>query len=103
VEKKVWKKTATSSDPIEASGTGISVSSGKRVNVSYSIQGTYRKQAYSTAIKQDPVTKSWAWKGYVDFDVGCHSMFSTRSFATATEAEEQMRQAAHQCIDNRLG
>lgn len=71
--------------------------------MNHSIQGSYRKQVFSAVIKQDPLTKSWVWKGYVDFDVGHHSMLSSRSFATAIQAEEHMRQAAYLCIDNRLG
>src|SRR5437879_5865834 len=43
-----------------------------------------------------------SWKGHVDFNEGLHSMFNSRTFTTALEAEGHMRQFAHQCIDNRL-
>jgi hypothetical protein len=43
------------------------------------------------------------WKGHVDFEAGIHSISTTRTFATAEQATEHMRQSAHQCIDNRLG
>ena len=67
------------------------------------IKESYRQQAYVAVITLDRSTKSWGWKGHVDFDVGIHSISTTRTFATAEQAMEHMRQSAHQCIDNRLG
>jgi hypothetical protein len=69
----------------------------------HKIKESYRQQAYVAVITLDRWTKSWAWKGHVDFDAGIHSISTTRTFATAEEAKEHMRQSAHQCIDNRLG
>lgn len=69
----------------------------------YKITESYRSQAYFGVISLDPFTNLWAWKGHVDFDAGLHSMFTNRTFPTASQAEDHMRQSAHQCIDNRLG
>jgi hypothetical protein len=70
---------------------------------SYKIKESYRKQAYVAVISVDPGTNSWAWKGHVDFNAGLHPMFTNRTFSTASQAEDHMRQSTHQCIDNRLG
>jgi hypothetical protein len=70
---------------------------------SYKIKESYRKLAYVGVISLDRQTNSWAWKGHVDFNAGLHSMFTNRTFATAVQAEDHLRQSAHQCIDNRLG
>jgi len=72
-------------------------------NKSYKVRESYRQQAYFAVISLNPWTNAWAWKGQVDFDAGLHSMFTNRTFATAAQAEDHMRQSAHQCIDNRLG
>jgi len=66
------------------------------------IKESYRQQAYVAVVTLDRSTKFWGWKGHVDFDVGIHSISTTRTFATAEQATEHMRQSAHQCIDNRL-
>jgi hypothetical protein len=68
----------------------------------YKIKESYRNQAYVGVFNLDPWTRLWAWKGHVDFNDGLHSLFTNRSFTTALQAEEHMRQSAHQCIDNRL-
>ncbi|TMA90028.1 MAG: hypothetical protein E6J74_24320 [Deltaproteobacteria bacterium] len=68
----------------------------------YTIKESYRKQAYVGVVSLDLGTNSWAWKGHVDFNEGLHSMFTNRTFTTAMQAEDHMRQFAHQCIDNRL-
>jgi len=68
----------------------------------YKIKESYRNQAYVGVFNLDPWTRLWAWKGHVDFNEGLHSLFTNRSFTTALQAEEHMRQSAHQCIDNRL-
>ena len=75
---------------------------GSRGSKIYRIKETYRNQAYVGVVKLDPGTNSWAWKGHVDFDEGLHSMFNSRTFTTALEAEDHMRQFAQQCIDIRL-
>ncbi len=67
------------------------------------IKESYRNQAYIGVISLDPWTNSWAWKAHIDFDAGLHAMFTNRTFMTSLQAEEHMRQFAHQCIDNRLG
>jgi hypothetical protein len=77
--------------------------SGNQPSKSYKIKESYRKQAYVAVISMDTWTNSWAWKGHIDFDAGLHSMFTSRTFTTAAQAEEHMRQSTHQCIDNRLG
>jgi hypothetical protein len=69
----------------------------------FKINESYRHQGYVATISLDPSRNSWIWKGHVDFDAGIHSISSTRTFATAEQAKEHMRQSAHQCIDNRLG
>ena len=81
----------------------MDMSNGKPSSKSYKIKESYRKQAYVAVISMDSWTNSWAWKSHVDFDAGLHSMFTNRTFATAAQAEEHMRQSTHQCIDNRLG
>jgi hypothetical protein len=68
----------------------------------YKIAESYRNQAYVGTVSMDSYGRSWAWKGHVDFDEGLHSMFTNRTFATAQQAEDHLRQSAHQCIDNRL-
>ena len=70
---------------------------------SYKIKESYRKQPYIAVISMDSWTNSWAWKCHVDFNAGLHPIFTNRTFASATLAEDHMRQSAHQCIDNRLG
>jgi hypothetical protein len=68
----------------------------------YKIKESYRNQAYVGVFNLDPWTRLWAWKGHVDFNEGLHSLFTNRTFTTALQAEDHMRQSAHQCIDNRL-
>ena len=53
-------------------------------------------------VNLDPWTNLQAWKGHVDFYNGPHSMFPNRTLTTAVQAEDHMRQFAHQCIDHRL-
>ena len=69
----------------------------------YKINECYRNQAYLGIISLNLSTNLWAWKGMIDFDAGPHSLFTNRTFHTAAQAEDHMRQSAHQCIDNRLG
>jgi hypothetical protein len=78
------------------------VSSRKEQKI-YKIKESYRQQFYVAVITLDPWRNSWAWKGHIDFDAGIHLLSTNRSFATAEEAKDHMRQSAHQCIDNRLG
>jgi hypothetical protein len=78
------------------------VSSRKQQKI-YKIKESYRQQFYVAVITLDPWRNSWAWKGHIDFEAGIHSLSTNRSFATAEEAKDHMRQSAHQCIDNRLG
>jgi hypothetical protein len=73
-----------------------------RARKRYTIKESYRNRAYVGVFNLDPWTRLWAWKGHVDFNEGLHSMFTNRTFTTALQAEEHMRQYAHQCIDNRL-
>ena len=73
-----------------------------RTSKRYRIKESYRNQAYVGVVNLDPRTNSWSWKGHVDFDEGLHSMFNSRTFGTAVQAEDHLRQFAHQCIDNRL-
>jgi hypothetical protein len=73
-----------------------------RGNKRYTIKGSYRNKAYVGVVNLDARTNSWAWKGHVDFNEGLHSMFTNRTFTTALQAEDHMRQFAQQCIDNRL-
>jgi len=69
----------------------------------YRLNETYRKQAFVGIINQDPATRSWSWKGHIDFENGPYSEFSSRrSFPTGLQAEDHMRQFAHQRIDNWL-
>ena len=72
-------------------------------NSSYKIRDSYRQQIFTALIRRDPMTLSWGWKAKVDFSAGLHPMTTNRTFLTATEAEDHMRQSAYQCIDNRLG
>jgi hypothetical protein len=67
------------------------------------IQGAYRNQDFAIVIRCDQATRLWTWNGTVEFDAGSHSLSSNRSFVTAEEAEEHMRQSIYRCIDNRLG
>jgi hypothetical protein len=83
--------------------TVLNMNSGHRQSKKYKIKESYRSQGYTGVISLDPWTNSWAWKGQVDFNAGLHSMFTNRTFTTALQAEDHMRQSAHQCIDNRLG
>jgi hypothetical protein len=69
----------------------------------YTIKESYRNQDYTAVIRFDQATKLWRWKSTIDFDAGPHSLFTKRTFITAAQAEEHMRQSTHQCIDNRLG
>jgi hypothetical protein len=78
------------------------MSTRSRESKRYKIAESYRNQAYVGVIALDAGTNSWAWKGHVDFNEGVHSMFTNRIFTTALQAEDHMRQFAHQCIDNRL-
>ncbi|HEX2933196.1 MAG TPA: hypothetical protein VHV54_25935 [Candidatus Binatia bacterium] len=74
-----------------------------KIRSRYRIKESYRNQNYVGVVSLDPWTRSWAWKGQVDFGAGLQSLFTNRTFATAVQAEDHMRQFAHQCIDNRLG
>lgn len=73
-----------------------------RESKKYTIKESYRNLAYVGVVNLVSGTNSWAWKGHVDFNEGLHSMFNSRTFTTALQAENHMRQCAHQCIDNRL-
>jgi hypothetical protein len=79
------------------------MSTRSQTNKKYTIKESYRNQPYSGVISFDSWTNTWAWKGHVDFNAGLHSMFTNRTFTTAVQAEDHMRQSAHRCIDNRLG
>jgi hypothetical protein len=69
----------------------------------YKINETYRKQAFVGIINRNPSTLSWSWKGHIDFEDGRFSEFSSqRNFTTGSEAEDHMRQFAHQRIDSWL-
>jgi hypothetical protein len=78
------------------------VSSRKEPKI-YKIKDSYRQQFYVAVITLDQWRNSWGWKGHIDFDAGIHTLSTNRSFATAEEAKDHMRQSTHQCIDNRLG
>jgi hypothetical protein len=69
----------------------------------YTVKESYRNQDYIAVIWLDHSTNLWTWKGTIEFDAGPHSLFTKRTFITAAQAEDHMRQFAHQCIDNRLG
>ena len=68
----------------------------------YKIKESYRSQPYSGNVSLDRFTELWGWKSQIDFDAGMHPLFANRSFNTAAEAEDHMRQSVHRCIDNRL-
>lgn len=69
----------------------------------YTIKESYRQQAFVGVFHKDPATYSWTWKGHIDFEDGPYSEFnSQRNFATSSEAEDHMRQFAHQRIDHWL-
>jgi hypothetical protein len=69
--------------------------------MSYKIKDSYRKLFFGGVINQDPTTRSWAWKGHIDFEDGPYSEFtSRRTFTSGTEAEEHMRRFAHERIDS---
>jgi hypothetical protein len=73
-----------------------------REHKKFTVRESYRRQVYVGVVSLDSDANSWAWKGHVDFNEGLHTMFTNRAFPTAKQAEEHMRQFAHQCIDNRL-
>jgi hypothetical protein len=75
----------------------------KYQKTTYKISESYRHQPYVAVIRLASWQDFWAWKGHIDFDSGLHPICANRCFATARQAEEHMRQSAHQCIDNRLG
>lgn len=65
------------------------------------IKESYRQQLISGVISRGDGICSWAWKGHIDFEDGPYREFtSRRSFATGSEAEENMRRFAHEQIDN---
>jgi hypothetical protein len=67
----------------------------------YTIKESYRKQPFGGVINQDRATRSWSWKGHIDFEDGPYSEFtSRRSFTTGLEAEDHMRRFAYQRIDS---
>lgn len=67
----------------------------------YTIKESYRKQWFGGIINRDAVTRSWSWKGHIDFEDGPYSEFSSRrSFTTGLEAEDHMRRFAYQRIDS---
>ncbi len=67
----------------------------------YKFTATYRKQPFGGVISRDRDTRSWAWKGHIDFEDGPYRKFtSRRSFTTVSEAEEHMRRFAQEQIDN---
>ena len=67
----------------------------------YKINESYRKQLIRGVISRDGGTRSWAWKGHIDFEDGpCRQFTSRRNFSTGSEAEEHMRRFAHEQIDN---
>jgi len=69
----------------------------------YKIKESYRQQAFVGVLNKDPATYSWSWKGQIDFEDGPYSVFaSQRNFPTRSEAEDHMRQFAHQRIDHWL-
>lgn len=71
------------------------------VKANYKINESYRKQLFGGVINRDPDTRSWAWKGHIDFEDGPYSEYtSRRTFATGSEAEAHMRRFAHEQIDN---
>jgi hypothetical protein len=69
----------------------------------YKIKESYRNQSYAGIVSLDRFTEVWGWKGQIDFDAGIHPLLANRTFNTALEAENHMRQSVHRCIDNRLG
>jgi hypothetical protein len=70
---------------------------------SYKISETYRKQLFGAVINCDRDTRSWSWKGHIDFENGPYSEYSgRRTFTTGSEAEEHMRRFAREQIDNWL-
>lgn len=67
----------------------------------FKINESYRKQLIRGVVSRDGDTRSWAWKGHIDFENGPYREFtSRRNFNTGSEAEEHMRRFAHEQIDN---
>jgi hypothetical protein len=69
----------------------------------YTISDSHRKQLFVGVLRLDPNTRSWTWKGHIDFEDGHNVSFaSQRSFASNTQAEDYIRQFARSQIDHRL-
>ena len=67
----------------------------------YTINESYRKQLFGGVINQDHATRSWSWKGHIDFEDGPYFEFtSRRSFTTDLEAEDHLRRFVWQRIDS---
>lgn len=76
---------------------------GKENRQIYRISDSYRNQLFVGALRLDPATGSWTWKGHIDFEDGHNLSFaSQRSFVSNSEAEDCMRQFARSQIDHRL-
>jgi hypothetical protein len=69
----------------------------------HTVKESYRNQDYVAVIRFDHSTNLWTWKSTIEFDAGPHTLSTNRTFITAAQAEDHMRQAVHQCIENRLG
>jgi len=69
----------------------------------YKIKESYRSQHYFVTVSSDRSTELWGWKGQIDFSAGLHALSTNRTFNSAAEAQDHMRQSVHRCIDNRLG
>jgi hypothetical protein len=69
----------------------------------YKVKESYRKQLFGGIINKDPQTRSWSWKGHIDFEDGPYSEFtSRRSFNSGLEAEDHLRRFVHERIDSWL-
>jgi hypothetical protein len=76
---------------------------GEAEKSTYKINASYRQQLFAGVISRDGDTRSWVWKGHIDFEDGPYREFtSRRNFSTSSEAEEHMRRFAHEQIDNWL-
>jgi hypothetical protein len=76
---------------------------GEAEKSTYKINESYRKQIFGGVISRDSSTRSWVWKGHIDFEKGPYREFtSRRSFSSGSEAEDHMRRFAHEQIDNWL-
>ena len=69
----------------------------------YKITDSHRNQTFVAIIRKNRDTYAWTWQGHIDFADGDNLEFaSRRTFSTATEAEEYLRQFARARIDSRL-